>query len=183
MAECGNAKLFKVLGGEAREDPLVDLIVAECPLVFFEAQAPQPDHNVHDGAPELRVAASWSRSKRVSSRALAARGTAPRFFGCALSVQTAIAKPVIAEGGAGVSNATIKRDLVALSSVMSFAIDQGWCDSNPVLPRMRRLKERRDPIVLPVRAHIDLVISRCPGVVAEMVKVAMATGARQGELL
>jgi hypothetical protein len=34
-----------------------------------------------------------------------------------------------------------------------------------------------------VRAHIDLVISRCPGVVAEMVKVAMATGARQGELL
>ena len=48
---------------------------------------------------------------------------------------------------------------------------------------MRRLKERRDPIVLPVLAHIDLVISRCPGMVADMVKVAMATGARQDELL
>ena len=34
-----------------------------------------------------------------------------------------------------------------------------------------------------VRSHIDLVISRCPGMVADMVKVAMATGARQDELL
>ena len=50
MPECGNAKLFEVLGGEAREGPLVDLVVAECRLVFFEAQAPQPDHHVHDGA-------------------------------------------------------------------------------------------------------------------------------------
>jgi integrase/recombinase XerD len=88
-----------------------------------------------------------------------------------------------ARAAAGVSNATIKRDLVALSSVMNYAIDQGWCDHNPVLSRMRRLKERRDPIVLPVRAHIDLVVSRCPGMVADMVRVAMATGARQDELL
>jgi integrase/recombinase XerD len=88
-----------------------------------------------------------------------------------------------ARASAGASNATIKRDLVALSSVINFAIDQGWCDDNPVLPRMRRLKERRDPIVLPQRSHIDLVIGRCPGMVADMVKAAMATGARQDELL
>jgi integrase/recombinase XerD len=49
-----------------------------------------------------------------------------------------------ARQGAGVTNATIKRDLVALSSVINFAIDQDWCDSNPVLPKMQRLKERRD---------------------------------------
>jgi integrase/recombinase XerD len=88
-----------------------------------------------------------------------------------------------ARAGAGVSNATIKRDLVALSSVINFAIDQGWCESNPVLPRLGRIKERRDPIVLPLQAHIELVISRCPGMVADMVKAAMATGARQDELL
>ena len=88
-----------------------------------------------------------------------------------------------ARASAGATNATIKRDLVALSSVINFAIDQGWCDDNPVLPRMRRLKERRDPIVLPLRQHIDLVIGRCPGMVADVVKVAMATGARQDELL
>jgi integrase/recombinase XerD len=84
---------------------------------------------------------------------------------------------------AGVSNATIKRDLVALSSVINYSIDQGWRDDNPVLPRLRRIKERRDPIVLPQRAHIDLVISRCPGMVADVVRAAMATGAREDELL
>jgi integrase/recombinase XerD len=88
-----------------------------------------------------------------------------------------------ARASAGVSNATIKRDLVALSSVINFAIDQGWRDDNPVLPRLGRIKERRDPIVLPLIAHIDLVISRCPGMVADVVKLAMATGARQDELL
>jgi integrase/recombinase XerD len=31
------------------------------------------------------------------------------------------------------SNATIKRGLVALSSVLNFAIDQGWRDDNPAL--------------------------------------------------
>jgi len=84
---------------------------------------------------------------------------------------------------AGVTNATIKRDLVAVSSVINFSIDQGWRDDNPVLPRMRRIKERRDPIVLPQRAHIDLVIDRCPGMIADIVRIAMATGAREDELL
>jgi integrase/recombinase XerD len=38
----------------------------------------------------------------------------------------------------GATNATVKRDLVALSSVFNFAIDQGWAELNPVLPRMKR---------------------------------------------
>jgi integrase/recombinase XerD len=94
-----------------------------------------------------------------------------------------VSEIVQARASSGVSNATIKRDLVALSSVMNFAIDQGWRDDNPVLPRLGRIKERRDPIVLPLREHIDLVIARCPGMVADVVRVAMATGARQDELL
>ncbi len=83
----------------------------------------------------------------------------------------------------GVTNATIKSDLVALSSVLNYAIDQGWRDDNPVLPRMRRIKEKREPIVLPHRAHVDLVIARSPGMIADVVRVAIATGARQNELL
>src|SRR6266516_577029 len=86
-------------------------------------------------------------------------------------------------GFQGASNATVKRDLVALSSVMNFAMDQGWIESNPVLPRMKRVKERRDPIVLPVRAHIDLVIERAPGMIQQVIQVATATGAREEELL
>jgi hypothetical protein len=45
-----NPDFLQVLLGQVREDPLVDLVVAECRLVLFEAQAPQPDHHVHDGA-------------------------------------------------------------------------------------------------------------------------------------
>jgi hypothetical protein len=45
-----DAKLFQVLRREVREDPLVDLIVAECLLVLFEAQGPQPISDIHAGA-------------------------------------------------------------------------------------------------------------------------------------
>ena len=65
MPECGDAKLFEVLGGEAREDPFVDLVVAESRLVFFETQAPQPDHNVHDGCPSIMGGADHLPGKRV----------------------------------------------------------------------------------------------------------------------
>ncbi len=51
MPECSDAKLFQVLGREARQDPFVDLILAEDNLVFPEAKAPQPNHDVHYGAP------------------------------------------------------------------------------------------------------------------------------------
>jgi integrase/recombinase XerD len=82
----------------------------------------------------------------------------------------------------GVSNATIKRDLVALSSVIGFAIDQGWREDNPVLARMKRLKERRDPIMLPEPDHIRMVIERAPGMLAKLIDAAWKTGARQEEL-
>lgn len=81
-----------------------------------------------------------------------------------------------------VTNATIKRDLVALSSVVGFAIDQGWLDGNPVLARMKRLKERRDPITLPDPADITKVIGRAPGLFAKLIEAAWRTGARQEEL-
>ena len=59
-----------------------------------------------------------------------------------------------------VTNATIKRDLVALSSVMNNACLHQWTESNPVLPWLNNVKERRDPILLPRRQDIELVISR-----------------------
>src|SRR5262249_40423806 len=94
-----------------------------------------------------------------------------------------VAEIVRARSAAGVTNATIKRDLVALSPVLNFAIDQGCLDHNPVLPRMRRIREKREPIVLPHHAHVDLVIARCPGMIADIARAAIVTGARQAELL
>src|SRR5690606_14576765 len=50
----------------------------------------------------------------------------------------------------GVTNATIRRDLTAMSSVLDCAIDEGWITENPAHSYdRRRLKETRDPIVLP----------------------------------
>jgi hypothetical protein len=45
--------------------------------------------------------------------------------------------------------------------------------------RKSRLQERRDPIVLPEHAHIQMVIDAAPGMFAEMVRAAVKTGARQ----
>lgn len=53
MTDGTNADFLQVLLREAPEDPLVYLVVAERRLVSFEAQAPQPNHDVHDGAPTL----------------------------------------------------------------------------------------------------------------------------------
>ncbi|MGA7373876.1 MAG: hypothetical protein WBW37_14930, partial [Methyloceanibacter sp.] len=47
---------FRSLVRQARENRLVYVILAECRLVPPEAQAPQPDHNVHDGRPTIMVA-------------------------------------------------------------------------------------------------------------------------------
>src|SRR4029077_19439316 len=53
VPECRNAKLLQVLFRLAWKNRLVYLILAEDRLILPEAQAPQPDHNVHDGAPTI----------------------------------------------------------------------------------------------------------------------------------
>src|SRR5215467_5586208 len=50
VAQCRDAKLLQVLVRQARQDRFVYLILAECRLILSEAQAPQPHHDVHDGA-------------------------------------------------------------------------------------------------------------------------------------
>jgi integrase/recombinase XerD len=88
-----------------------------------------------------------------------------------------------------VSIATIKRDLTALSSVFDYCVDQEWMDTNPAMAWLKpggrkksRLQERRDPILLPEIAHIQMVVDRAPGLFAEMIRAAVKTGARLDEL-
>src|SRR5262249_18736639 len=57
MTDGTDADFLQVLLCQVREDPLVDLVVAV--LVLFEAQAPRPDHHVHDGA--------YNRGRRTAS--------------------------------------------------------------------------------------------------------------------
>ena len=63
----------------------------------------------------------------------------------------------------GATNATIRRDLVALSSVLGYPEEEGWRDDNPALTRLRKVKERHEPIVLPEHGDIARVIARAPG--------------------
>lgn len=85
----------------------------------------------------------------------------------------------------GATTATIRRDLTALSSVLEYAIDQDWREEgdNPALARLKRLKERRDPIVLPEPADIEAVAQRAPGCFAAMIRAARVTGCRLDELV
>jgi hypothetical protein len=49
-------KNARLIVRQAWENRLVYVILAEDSLVLAEAQAPQPDHNVHSGAPQSGVA-------------------------------------------------------------------------------------------------------------------------------
>lgn len=85
----------------------------------------------------------------------------------------------------GVKTATIRRDLTALSQLIEYCIDEGWRgddESNPALRRLKKLKERRDPVVLPLAEDIAYVIARAPGNFARMIEAARETGCRQDEL-
>ena len=51
MPECRYAKFPQVLRRQARQDRVVNLVLADDRLVLSEAKAPQPNHYVHDDAP------------------------------------------------------------------------------------------------------------------------------------
>lgn len=94
-----------------------------------------------------------------------------------------VSEIVAARRAAGATTATIRRDLTALSSVLSFCEDHYDLEGNAALARQRKLKERRDPIVLPAAADVERVIARAPGAFAHMIRAAWLTGCRQDELV
>lgn len=84
-----------------------------------------------------------------------------------------------------VTNATIRRDLTAIASVLDLAIEEGWLesDSNPARAHSRkRLQERRDPIVLPTDSDIKLTIGRQSTRFGDMMLFARETGMREEEI-
>lgn len=82
----------------------------------------------------------------------------------------------------GATNATIRRDLTAMASVLDAAIDEGWLQENPAHSYdRRRLKERRDPIVLPDAESIAAVLAVGTRFV-DMAALARETGMREEEI-
>jgi integrase/recombinase XerD len=85
----------------------------------------------------------------------------------------------------GVKDGTIKRDLSALSSVMRYAAGKGWAQGNPIPAwlSLDQVHEVESAIVLPREQDIALVKSRAPKMIAHAINVAIATGAREDELV
>lgn len=97
--------------------------------------------------------------------------------------KAAIGAIVAERRAAGVTNATIRRDLTALSSLLDFSEGEGWRDGNPALDASRKLRERRDPIVLPEEDSIAQVRALLPGLFLALCDAARHTGCRQEELV
>jgi integrase/recombinase XerD len=100
-------------------------------------------------------------------------------------VNTALLRGIIkARRLSGTSNATIKRDLTAISSVLNTAIDEGWIEVNPALTvNRRRIPERREAMVLPTNYSIMAMRMALPRWLADMMDFANETGMRQDEIV
>lgn len=83
---------------------------------------------------------------------------------------------------AGATNATIRRDLTAVSVVLRATVSWGWREDNPAKEWDRgAIKEKRDPIILPRGADVDFVVDLAPGNFAKMIRHAQFTGMREEE--
>lgn len=83
----------------------------------------------------------------------------------------------------GVKNATIRRDLTALSSVFNHAVDEGWMTDNPAIAinRRRIVPERVVRIVLPREDMIAAVYARLPDRLRDLCEFTRETGLRLDE--
>lgn len=83
----------------------------------------------------------------------------------------------------GASQATIRRDLTAVSRVLEYAEAREWREGNPTLSKRRLLKERRDPIALPDSSSIEEVLTSASSGFGSLISAALLTGCRQNELV
>lgn len=94
-----------------------------------------------------------------------------------------VAEIVSRRKAAAVTNATIRRDLTAMSSVLKNCMAWGWIEENPAKTYDRSvIAERRAPITLPSDQDIDLVVADCPGNLARLVRHAQYSGMREEEI-
>lgn len=83
----------------------------------------------------------------------------------------------------GITNACVRRDLTAISSVLDNALDEGWAEENAAKGFNRqRLPERRDPIILPTDNDISYTLGRERTRFGDIIMLALETGMRQEEI-
>lgn len=81
-----------------------------------------------------------------------------------------------------VSNATIRRDLTALSRLLSACIVWRWLDSNPARNFDRSIiREQKKPIILPTDRDIETVLAAAPAPMVPVLRFLAETGMREDE--
>lgn len=87
-------------------------------------------------------------------------------------------------GRKGVTNATRRRDLTAVSSVLRSTVAWGWREDNPARAWDRSIvRETRAPIDPPSDDDIAAVKAIAPAMMVRMMNLALETGMRQGEIV
>lgn len=96
--------------------------------------------------------------------------------------QKAIVAYISARRADGAGDATIRRDLTALSRILACAVAWGWRPDNPARVIDRALlRERRDPISPPSARAVAAVILRAPPMAGRLLAFLSLTGMRLGE--
>ena len=83
-----------------------------------------------------------------------------------------------------ITNATIRRDLSAVSNVLRAAKSKQWIGRNPLDDYDYDLiPEKREPIVLPTDADVNAAIASVPPMMGRMMRLAEKSGMRENEIV
>jgi len=88
----------------------------------------------------------------------------------------------ISRRGAVATNATIRRDLTALSRLLASCVQWGWCDANVArLYDRSTIREQRDPIDPPSDNDVRKVLDAAPEGMRALLMLLWQTGMREAE--
>jgi hypothetical protein len=120
----------------------------------------------------------------VAKRYLVSIGQMADHFGelRVAEIDAASISSYISSRSGAATNATIRRDLTALSRLLSSCVAWGWLQSNPARLFDRSIiRERRDPISPPADDDVETLIAASPPGVARILRLLEQTGMRENE--
>ncbi|WP_194745757.1 tyrosine-type recombinase/integrase [Thermaurantiacus tibetensis] len=145
-----------------------------------------PNVSWKEAVVEWHAQARRSLAPRTVARYLASLRTVARFLEnkCLAEIDAKLIRTIVAaRQKEGVTNASIRRDLSAVSSVLSHAVAHEWIAANPAKAYDRSsIRERRPPIVLPDPSSLAEVLARLPEGLRDMAEFGIHTGMRLEEL-
>jgi integrase/recombinase XerD len=95
-----------------------------------------------------------------------------------------IGRMITARQADDATNATIRRDLTAISWVFRVAIQKKWCSRNPALNYDRAfIPEARYSLAVPTDDTVEAAAKALPQMMGEIVRFAQCVGMRQNEII